>query len=64
MSTPLMADLLRAAAAENPGLEAYVHDDKRCRLPGWFDRAADAFATSSPRLWRASTANVVLPVVP
>ena len=37
MSTPLLADLLRAAAADEPGREAYVHDDKRVDYR-WLDR--------------------------
>ena len=37
MSTPLLADLLRAAAADEPGREAYVHDDKRVDYR-WPDR--------------------------
>ena len=45
MSTPLLADLLRAAAADDPGREAYVHDDKRVDYR-WLDRAADGFATT------------------
>jgi acyl-CoA synthetase (AMP-forming)/AMP-acid ligase II len=45
MSTPLMADLLRAAADEDPRREAYVHDDKRVDYR-WLDRAADGFATT------------------
>jgi len=45
MSTPLLADLLRAAAADDPGREAYVHEDKRVNFR-WLDRAADGFATT------------------
>jgi len=45
MSTPLLADLLRAAAADEPGREAYVHDGKRVDFR-WLDRAADGFATT------------------
>jgi acyl-CoA synthetase (AMP-forming)/AMP-acid ligase II len=45
MSTPLLADLLRAAAADEPDREAYVHDDKRVDFQ-WLDRAADGFATT------------------
>jgi acyl-CoA synthetase (AMP-forming)/AMP-acid ligase II len=45
MSTPLLADLLRSAAADEPRREAYVHDDKRVDYR-WLDRAADGFATT------------------
>ena len=45
MSTPLLADLLRTVAAEEPDREAYVHDDKRATY-AWLDRVADGFATT------------------
>jgi acyl-CoA synthetase (AMP-forming)/AMP-acid ligase II len=45
VSTPLLADLLRAAAAEEPAREAYIHDEKRATY-GWLDRVADGFAAT------------------
>ncbi len=45
MSTPLLADLLRTVAAEEPEREAYVHGEKRATY-GWLDRVADGFATT------------------
>ena len=45
MPIPLLADLLREAAIEDPGREAYVHGDKRATY-GWLDRVADGFAAS------------------
>jgi len=45
VSTPLLADLLRAAAAEEPEREAYVHGEKRATY-GWLDRVADGFAAT------------------
>ena len=45
MSTPLLADLLRTVAAEEPEREAYVHEDRRATY-GWLDRAADGFAAT------------------
>ena len=45
VSTPLLADLLRTVAAEEPEREAYVHDEKRATY-GWLDRVADGFAST------------------
>lgn len=45
MSTPLLADLLRAVATEEPDREAYVHGAKRATY-GWLDRVADGFAAT------------------
>ena len=45
VSTPLLADLLRTAAAEEPEREAYVHEDRRATY-GWLDRVADGFAAT------------------
>src|SRR5690606_11768513 len=39
-----LADLLRAAAGEEPHREAYVDGDTRASY-GWLDRAADGFAS-------------------
>jgi acyl-CoA synthetase (AMP-forming)/AMP-acid ligase II len=43
--TPLVADLLRDAAAEHPDRDAYVHGEKRSTY-AWLDRAADGFAAT------------------
>jgi len=43
--TPLVADLLRDAAATHPERDAYVHGEKRSSY-GWLDRAADGFAAT------------------
>jgi len=45
VATPLLADLLRTAAVEEPEREAYVHDDKRATY-AWLDRVADGFAAT------------------
>ena len=45
MSTPLLADVLRAAADDDPEREAYVHEDRRATY-GWLDRVADGFAAT------------------
>ena len=45
MPTPLLADLLRTVAAEEPDRDAYVHEDRRATY-GWLDRVADGFATT------------------
>ncbi len=45
MPSPLLDELLRSAAAEEPGREAYVHGDKRATF-AWIDRAADGFAAT------------------
>ena len=44
-STPLLADLLRTVAADEPDREAYVHEDRRATY-GWLDRVADGFAAT------------------
>jgi acyl-CoA synthetase (AMP-forming)/AMP-acid ligase II len=43
--TPLVADLLRDAAAAHPDRDAYVHGDRRSTY-AWLDRAADGFAAT------------------
>jgi acyl-CoA synthetase (AMP-forming)/AMP-acid ligase II len=43
MAVPLLADLLREAAADEPEREAYVHGTKRATY-AWLDRVADGFA--------------------
>ena len=45
MSTPLLADVLRTVAREEPDREAYVHGAKRATY-AWIDRAADGFAAT------------------
>ncbi|MFA5886129.1 MAG: class I adenylate-forming enzyme family protein [Acidimicrobiia bacterium] len=44
-STPLLADLLRAVAADEPDREAYVHAGKRATY-AWLDGVADGFAAT------------------
>lgn len=43
--TPLVGDLLRAAAEAHPDREAYVHGKKRVTY-AWLDRVADGFAAT------------------
>jgi acyl-CoA synthetase (AMP-forming)/AMP-acid ligase II len=45
MATPLLGDLLRAAASEDPDREAFIHGDKQSSY-AWWDRAADGFAAT------------------
>ena len=44
-STPLLADLLRTVATDEPEREAYVHEERRATY-GWLDRVADGFAAT------------------
>lgn len=45
MASALLADVLRAAAAEEPEREACAHEGRRATF-GWLDRVADGFAAT------------------